>query len=126
MRSTFLKLLILCERVQWKMKFKNQQEIWKHLVDGGKIKGVSSGEIICFVDGSLKNQDGCDCNKYYVNVYNWTPYQEPIELEFEAVVKGDKKEPGFWEYRLEIPMYEPQNILGKRFKVTMLEIVGEG
>lgn len=54
------------------MTFKTQQEIWAHLVNGGRVINKDNGEILFFKSEGYLNK-GCS----FACPENWSIYEEP-------------------------------------------------
>jgi len=97
------------------MAFKTQQEIYKHLAEGGKVVH-DDGCVAGFIDGKISIGYCFDRPK------EWSHYHEPLKLDFEATME---QLPSFG------PIYPTgkdigtalQQTVGKRFKVVMTEVV---
>jgi len=101
--------------------FKTQQEIYKHLADGGKVKHID-GEILGFKDGVLWQYDTANIGtSYKTYAYGeWLPYHEPLKIEFEADLTYIPLREGYF---IDVPIVDKKGALGKRFKCVLTEIV---
>lgn len=51
--------------------FKNQQEIFGYLINGGKVRNIKNGIICYFIDNKL------NCHRYFSITENWVKHDYP-------------------------------------------------
>jgi hypothetical protein len=102
------------------MAFKTQQEIWAHLVNGGKVRHIQYTSVIGFNDGNVYSYTRRQCETYnFSSPEMWVIHTEPMRLEFDAEISTAISGVGFY-YQVHRDM---PNVNGKLFHIVMTEIV---
>lgn len=107
------------------MAFKTQEEIWKHLLNGGMVKDTTIGKIYHFKNGFIHILNGDISCRYFDNVDKFEVYEEPekyeLEVEFRLCSACENKV-------FPVDIHKKYNHLGwthwigKKFKMTLEEI----